>query len=120
MKIRGSVLVCADHLAAIARGERLVDPNLGPGCEEVGRSVRIARHPHGISVARRYDKVAHVVPGGLKSPSGLDPPALNRILDKPDRAVGEREIRAAGMEARGRRDIRVGSAIEAAEIDNLV
>ncbi len=78
----GSILAGADDLAAVAARELLVDAVLRPRGED---QVSIGVGRAGGESGRRVER-----------------PGVDRVLEEADRAVGEREVGAAGMVARRR------------------
>src|SRR6266404_720998 len=75
-----SIRVRADHLAAVDRAERLPNPDPGPWREDPYRLVASHSERH--------------------SRTGVERPGVDRVLDEADRAVDERDVDPAGVEAR--------------------
>src|SRR5262249_27844217 len=95
---RHSIRVGAERLAAVAGAELLVDAEPAVGVQA----------PDDVAIGR-------VVPAGdedtYRQAGARERPAVDRLLEEPDRAVAEGEVRAAGVEARGRQDERPGLVV---------
>jgi len=98
---RISVRVGADHFTTGAGGELLINTELRGGA---GRGIHIQQVVSRLAGGSRVGNghVGRVVGHGIAVAVGIarvECPVVDRVLDEPDRAVTEREVRAARVKA---------------------